>query len=66
MMLTNASFCIVCGTSVRAASRQGRSAMGMSAVPVGAPAVDFADPVDPVHADGPTDPADPTTGGGDK
>ena len=47
LMLANASFCIVCGTSVRSSSRQARSAMGMGAVPAGAPAVDFADPVDP-------------------
>ena len=29
LLLTNASFCIVCGTSVRSSSRQARSAMGM-------------------------------------
>ena len=34
MLLANASFCIVCGTSVRSSSRQARSAMGVSAVPV--------------------------------
>jgi hypothetical protein len=62
LLLTNASFCIVCGTSVRSSSRQARSAMGMSAVPAGAPAVDF---VDPVHPDAPADPADPDTPGTD-
>jgi hypothetical protein len=66
LMLANASFCIVCGTSVRSSSRQARSAMGMRAVPAGAPAVDFADPVDPVHPDAPADPAAPSTDGGDK
>ncbi len=30
MLLANASFCIVCGTSVRSSSRQARSAMGMA------------------------------------
>jgi protease prsW family protein len=35
MLLNNASFCIVCGTSVRSSSRQARRAMGMPAVPVG-------------------------------
>jgi hypothetical protein len=59
LMLTNASFCIVCGTSVRSSSRQARSAMGMAVVPAGVPTVDFADPVDPVHPDGPDDPVDP-------
>jgi hypothetical protein len=59
LMLTNASFCIVCGTSVRSSSRQARSAMGISAVPVGAPTVDFDDPVDPVHPVAPAYPADP-------
>ena len=32
LLLVNASFCIVCGTSVRSSSRQARSAMGMGAV----------------------------------
>jgi hypothetical protein len=64
MLLTNASFCIVCGTSVRSSSRQARSAMGMSAVPAGVPAVDFADPAYPVDPTDPTDPATPGTDGG--
>jgi hypothetical protein len=33
LLLTNASFCIVCGTSVRAGSRQARAAMGMGRPP---------------------------------
>jgi hypothetical protein len=35
VLLPNASFCIVCGTSVRSSSRQARRAMGMPARPVG-------------------------------
>jgi hypothetical protein len=34
VLLANASFCIVCGTSVRSSSRQARRAMGMPSVPV--------------------------------
>jgi hypothetical protein len=60
MLLTNASFCIVCGTSVRSSSRQARVAMGMGAVPAAVPAVEFAD-----HA-APDDPATPGTDGGAK
>ena len=33
MLLTNASFCIVCGTSVRSTSRQAHRAMGMGGPP---------------------------------
>ena len=33
VLLTNASFCIVCGTSVRSSSRQARGAMGMGSTP---------------------------------
>ena len=36
LMLANASFCVVCGTSVRSSSRQARTAMGMGAAPAGA------------------------------
>ncbi|HET6937425.1 MAG TPA: hypothetical protein VFI19_02420 [Nocardioides sp.] len=50
VLLTNASFCIVCGTSVRSSSRQARRAMGMPALPAavgaappGAPALPPAD-----------------------
>ena len=57
LLLTNASFCIVCGTSVRSTSHQARSAMGISAVPAGVAVADPADPVDPV------DPAAPADGG---
>ena len=43
LLLTNASFCIVCGTSVRSSSRQARSAMGITpraaAAPAGTPAL---------------------------
>src|SRR3954454_8354461 len=35
VLLANASFCIVCGTSVRSSSRQARLAMGMPPVPAG-------------------------------
>ena len=63
MLLTNASFCIVCGTSVRSSSRQARSAMGMSAVPAGCQPSTSRDPADPVD---PTDPATPGTDGGAK
>jgi hypothetical protein len=35
VLLANASFCIVCGTSVRSSSRQARRAMGMPALPAG-------------------------------
>ena len=35
VLLANASFCIVCGTSVRSSSRQARLAMGMPSVPAG-------------------------------
>lgn len=33
MLLTNASFCIVCGTSVRSSSRQAKAAMGIGRTP---------------------------------
>ncbi|QIG44567.1 PrsW family intramembrane metalloprotease [Nocardioides anomalus] len=33
MLLPNASFCIVCGTSVRSSSRQAKRAMGVGSVP---------------------------------
>jgi hypothetical protein len=38
LLLTNASFCIVCGTSVRASSRLARTAMGMGRPAPAAPA----------------------------
>lgn len=51
LLLTNASFCIVCGTSVRSASRRAKSVMGMGRTPVAAgPAA-------------PTTPSAPTDGG---
>jgi hypothetical protein len=31
LLLTNASFCIVCGTSVRSSSKQAKAAMGIKA-----------------------------------
>jgi hypothetical protein len=57
MLLANASFCIVCGTSVRASSRQARSAMGMSAaVPagVGASALPALPPAEADRTDAPS------------
>jgi hypothetical protein len=63
MLLNNASFCIVCGTSVRSSSRQARSAMGMRAVPAGVAVDDPVAAADPVA---PTDPATPGTDGSDK
>jgi hypothetical protein len=39
LLLTNASFCIVCGTSVRSSSRQARVAMGIGSAPPGTPAL---------------------------
>jgi hypothetical protein len=38
MLLTNASFCIVCGTSVRASSRKAHTAMGIGPSTTAAPA----------------------------
>jgi hypothetical protein len=38
LLLTNASFCIICGTSVRASSRQAHTAMGIGPSPTAAPA----------------------------
>ena len=61
MLLANASFCVVCGTSVRSSSKQAKAAMGRTAVPAGVPAVAFSDPVDPVD---PSDPAAPHSDGG--
>jgi hypothetical protein len=63
MLLNNASFCVVCGTSVRSSSRQARSAMGMHAVPAGVAVDDPVAAADPVA---PIDPATPSTDGSDK
>ena len=52
VLLTNASFCIVCGTSVRSSSRQARRAMGMAAVPAGVGAAPPGTPaLPPAEAD---------------
>src|SRR4051794_26027677 len=53
-LLVNASFCIVCGTSVRSSSRQARRAMGMAAVPAGVGAAPPGTPaLPPAEADAP-------------
>ena len=36
LLLTNAAFCMVCGTSVRSSSRQARTAMGVGSTPAAA------------------------------
>jgi len=55
LLLTNASFCIVCGTSVRSSSRQARSAMGMRPVVAAtAPAAEPPAPPPPTGSTGPS------------